>query len=107
MFRLALALGRTVDELAETLSYEEFLRWWDFYLVDPFGEWRADLRSGIVSSVIANVNRDATKRPEAYTAQDFMFFEKRKDAAVTEEDDGAHIAPETIAWLFGQVNNGQ
>ncbi len=38
--------------------------------VDPWGEWRADLRAGIVASTIANVNRG--KKDKAFSAQDFM-----------------------------------
>jgi hypothetical protein len=103
-FKLALALGRTVDELYDTVSAEEFDRWAEYHSIDPFGEWRADVRSGLIASVIANVNRDPTKKPDAYTAQDFMLFEKRKESVDMSEKDGAHIAPETIAWLFGQVS---
>ena len=38
--------------------------------VDPWGEWRADLRSGVIASTIANVNRG--KKAEAFTPKDFM-----------------------------------
>jgi hypothetical protein len=86
------------------MGYEEFLGWQDYYAEEPFGEWRADVRSGVVASVVANVNRDDKKRPEPYTAADFMLFEKRKESVDMSEKDGAHIAPETIAWLFGQVS---
>ncbi len=40
--------------------------------IDPWGEWRADLRAGIVASTLANVNRG--KKTKAYTAKDFMPF---------------------------------
>ena len=38
----------------------------------PPGEVRADLRSGIVASVIATVNRDPKRRPRAFAPGDFM-----------------------------------
>ena len=41
-----------------------------FYRLEPFGEERADVRAGIVASVIANVNR--RKGAKAFTARDFM-----------------------------------
>jgi Protein of unknown function (DUF4035) len=40
--------------------------------LEPFGEERADLRAGIIAMVIAEVNRDRTKRPQPFTPQDFM-----------------------------------
>lgn len=33
---------------------------------------RADFHAGLVASVIANVNRDPKKRPDPFTAADFM-----------------------------------
>lgn len=41
-----------------------------YYKLEPFGESRADLRSGIIASTIANVNRQ--KGGPTYKAQDFM-----------------------------------
>jgi len=41
-----------------------------YYSLEPWGERRADLRSGIVASTIANVNRP--KGGKAYKPQDFM-----------------------------------
>jgi len=48
--------------------------------LEPFGEERADLRSGIVSSTIANANRDPKKKRKAFRPQDFMpSFEEVKE----------------------------
>lgn len=52
--------------------------------VDPWGEWRADLRAGIVASVIANVNR--AKKTNAFTAKDFMPFERIESERQRMED---------------------
>jgi hypothetical protein len=50
--------------------------------IAPFGDRRADIRSGIVSSVIANVNRDPKKQSEPFTPLDFMpFFQYRPPPA--------------------------
>lgn len=87
------------------MSYSELIEWAEYYSIEPFGEWRADVRAALLASVQANMNRDEKKRPEPYGINDFMLFEKRKEAIeMTDEDDGAHIDPSTIAWLFGQVN---
>jgi hypothetical protein len=45
--------------------------------IEPFGEVRGDLRAGIIASVVANVHRDGKKRPQPYSATDFMPFIER------------------------------
>lgn len=51
--------------------------WLAYYTVEPFGEYRADLRSAITSCVIANANRGKNKPP--FKVADFMpSFEKKK-----------------------------
>lgn len=47
-----------------------------YYSVEPFGEWRADLRQAITSMVIANTNRGKNQR--VYKVKDFMPFDKPK-----------------------------
>lgn len=48
-------------DIAEAMAYDR---------LDPCGEERADLRAGIICSIIANVNRG--KNTEAFTPSDFM-----------------------------------
>lgn len=50
-------------------------------LVEPIGEYRADLRAGIVASTVANVNRPKGRR--AYSPEDFMprFREQKQTVA--------------------------
>jgi hypothetical protein len=36
------------------LTEREFQDWWAFYQSDPWGQDRADLRSGIIAALIAN-----------------------------------------------------
>jgi hypothetical protein len=67
-----LALGKTVGALSEEITEREFLEWMAFYQLEPFGEERADVRAGIIASVIANVNRRKGAPP--FTAKDFMPF---------------------------------
>jgi hypothetical protein len=67
----------TVKELLSRTSSHELAEWMAYYQLEPFGEERGDLRSGIISSVIANVNRG--KGTAAYTPRDFMpFIEKQE-----------------------------
>lgn len=52
--RLALRLGRTLNELGQTMSSEEFELWVALYQDEPWDETRADLRAGIIASTISN-----------------------------------------------------
>ncbi|OAV32274.1 hypothetical protein AO368_0539 [Moraxella catarrhalis] len=45
MFKLALALGRTVGELENSLSYDEFIQWQAYDRLDPFGGYRQDIQT--------------------------------------------------------------
>ena len=67
------------------MSAREFAEWQAYFRIEPFGEGMADLRAGIVASVIANVNRDAKKRSQPYEPLDFMphakLDEKRRQLA--------------------------
>jgi hypothetical protein len=65
-------LGRTVEELLDSLSASELAEWSAFYSLEPWGADAAFLRSGIIASLIANVNRDTKKKAEPFTPQDFM-----------------------------------
>jgi len=54
---LALALGRTVAELEETMSSSEFSEWLEYYELSPFGAWRDNYHSAQIASLIYNANR--------------------------------------------------
>ena len=66
-----------VEGLKDRLSSRVFAQWMAYASIEPFGEERADVRAGIIASVIANVNRDRKKRPEPFAPQDFMPFVER------------------------------
>jgi hypothetical protein len=52
------------------LSAPQLLEWEAFFSLEPFGDdWR---RTALLSSVIANANRDPEQRPESYSPDDFM-----------------------------------
>ena len=66
---MAAYLGKTIEEV-ESLSEREFTRWQIYYSIEPFGEYRADIRSAMIACVIANVNRG--KNTPAFKVDDFM-----------------------------------
>ena len=88
-FRLALALGMTVRELLERVDSVELTEWRAYYTLEPFGELVADQRHGILTSTLANVNRNPQKTPEPYTLRDFipwMRVRGKQDAPVLKAD---------------------
>lgn len=54
----------------------EYIQWGRYYAEEPFGEVRADLRAGVISSTFANVMRG--KRGRAMRPMDFMPIVKRQ-----------------------------
>ncbi len=61
------------------MTWREYVEWQEYYQVEPWGEERDDLRSGILTSVLANVHRDVKRRPTPYEPVDFMpFYTKPK-----------------------------
>jgi hypothetical protein len=48
----------------------EFLEWLEYWRQEPWGEERADHRAGVISAVIANVNRG--KNSPMFRPADFM-----------------------------------
>jgi hypothetical protein len=67
----------TSSEWAEVMALDS---------VQPFlGPERADLRTGIVASLIANVNRDPEKS-QPFTPLDFMPFNKQQQSEQSAED---------------------
>ena len=54
------------------MSSLEFAEWLEFGEIEPWGEERADVRSAIVASTVANANRDPKARKKPFTVADFM-----------------------------------
>ena len=77
-----MALGRTVSEIEDAMTAQEFGEWMAFYSMHPFGPAGDWFRSGVIASTIANVNRAANT--EAYKPEDFM--PRRADEKLPVED---------------------
>ena len=71
--RLALALGKFPGEI-DSMPYVDYLELQELYRIEPWGLPVKDAMSAHAISVLANVNRDSKKRPEAYTIKDFLLF---------------------------------
>jgi len=67
----------TVAECQKRMSVQEFFEWVAFYQLEPWGEVRADYRSAIVSTILANSNR--AKNTPPFKPLDFMPFVHKKE----------------------------
>lgn len=92
-----------VSVMLRQMDSAELTDWMAYWRVEPFGEERADLRSGIVSSVIASCMSASKKK---YKPSDFMpdFGAKKKQ---TVEQMRVLIKQVSRAFNRGKVNSRQ
>lgn len=74
-----------------------------FYNTDPWGDWRADIRSAQIVATLANIHRDPDKHSEPYKITEFMAFERNMPKPEKDSSEGASVAPETLAWFFANA----
>lgn len=53
------------------MSSREFSRWQAFYNIEPFGDWRADLRIARLAALTANIHR--SQNADTSKTSDFMW----------------------------------
>jgi hypothetical protein len=86
-----------------SISGKQLTEWIAYAELEPFGEWRADLRIAILASLIANANRDQKLKPTPFEISDFMpQFEKKEP--MSEED---AIAAMMTAFVHATGGNGR
>jgi len=81
--------------MLEGMTYESFVEWQRYASVEPFGEFRADLRIGQLCAIVANLFRDSKKQAKPYSPADFVMFVDKES-----EEKRDIVAPETRAWLY-------
>lgn len=62
----------SVSRCMREIDSAEFAEWMAFSMYEPFGPEREDQRAGMVAALIANVNRDSSKKSDPYTVEDFF-----------------------------------
>ena len=77
-------MGCTVRELLARMGADELAEWAAYYRLEPFGEWRGDVRSAQICATIANANRG---RGAAYRLEQFMieFGEGERERPTVEQ----------------------
>lgn len=83
----------------------EFTEWQAFYRLEPFGDLVADERHGVAVSVLANINRDPSTRPEPFRGRDFIHWrdngERENEAEPILLDDAVAQSNLIRAAIFG------
>lgn len=102
-FRLALALGKTLGEIGQ-MSQVEFLAWWEYYQIEPWGSHFDDLRAGQVAAVVANVHRDSKRKPTPFGPLDYAPW---NNAAIVSKQDAEHGAHSDDAGAAAQAIKAQ
>ena len=74
------------------MSADEYADWMALYALDPWGEYRADLRQAITTNIIARAHGSKKSRPI-----DFMPFEKETESDPSIED---------VVTFLNKVENG-
>jgi len=65
--------------------------WFAYNAIEPFGEYRSELRHGQQMAFHANLNRNEKERSEPFLASEFMnFVEKAPERKLTPEEIEAH-----------------
>jgi len=85
----------TVRELLRRIDSRELSEWQAYYGIEPWGTEVDDHRFGVVTSTIANVNRDPKKRARPYNPDDFFPRHTGEEEDVEDNADKwrAFIAP--------------
>jgi hypothetical protein len=67
LFRLALALGKTVKQLVTELDSMEITEWQAYDAITPIGPERGDVQAALIASTVINVNRSEGARAATLT----------------------------------------
>jgi len=65
-----------------------------YYELEPFGDHVADLRHGVATSVLANINRNRDVHPEPFQIQDFIHW---RDMGRPDADDEPVLLDDPVA----------
>ena len=68
--RLGLALGKSVEEVRNSMTNREFKSWQMFYLIEPWGWHDQEYRTAVLLEMLVNIN--TAKKSERVSAKDFI-----------------------------------
>lgn len=77
------------------MGARQMMEWFAYSSLEGFGDRRADLRMGILASLIANVHRDAKRKASPFKPGDFM--PKIREEQMKEQENELRFALDAIA----------
>ena len=113
LFRLALAMGRTLAELRSVLTYAEFQEWFLYYQIEPWGQERADLRAGQICATVANfAGKTLADNAEKLKPLDFMPYSQIERKPAAQDIEPQELTDEQLAdWadaaIYGLLPEGE
>ena len=54
LFKIALALGRTVEELSSSMSWSEYMEWQEYYNKEPFHQDRQEIQMAVLTKMVSS-----------------------------------------------------
>ena len=92
----------SVSRCMREVDSAEFAEWMAFATWEPFGPEREDQRAGMIAALIANVNRDSSKRPQPYDVDDFFprYDQEQYEEAARAGTTGEAAVPDLEAKIF-------
>jgi len=103
-YRLALALSEPMpDRMLEMIPFRVWKEWVIYMGLEPFGETRADLRIGVLSSLFANAWMRKRGSP-MYGPTDFMPYLQELSRTETKTPLGTATTPDEMFALIKVVN---
>lgn len=75
--------------------------WAAYEAIEPPVEVRIDLGFATLAAMLANIHRDRKRRPEPFTAQDFLPKWDREPTAAGRAKDKAEAARSKFVTIFG------
>lgn len=69
-----------VDALLRELTGRQFIEWFVYAKMEPFGDHRADYHAAQILAMLANIYRDPEKTPRAAVPEDFLLKFKETEA---------------------------
>ena len=93
---MALALGKTVGEIEQSMGSSELSEWQEYYGLEPWGAWRDNWHSAQIAALLYNANRGKQK---PLNSADFMFVDR--ETARESQD------RETLAFLSSRAKRAK
>lgn len=69
------------------MDYGEFREWVEFFSHEPTADLRGDIHTATLCAMLANINRDPTRRPTPFGVEDFLpdYWQERPQPSLADK----------------------